>query len=152
MTVPHETQGRVSVTLQKIYPIAQSITLGFAGSVFIGFQMIDAMRRWLHCEQSDHAWKPLETTELWPAIARDIFAAAAAEERELQCALLMLSADPEEPTPFGAKTYVHTFRSPDFAPMRVETHKAAGIGSGTDVPVFQKYLNDVSNDHNQNFE
>lgn len=41
--------------LQKIYPIAQSITLGFAGSVRIGFQMIAAMRQWLHCDRPDHA-------------------------------------------------------------------------------------------------
>ncbi|MGA2921166.1 MAG: hypothetical protein ABSE28_08685 [Candidatus Sulfotelmatobacter sp.] len=138
--------------LQKIYPIAQSISLGFAGSVFIGFRMIDVMREWLHCDQPDHAWKPLETVELWPAIARDIFAAAAPEEREGQCALLMLSADPDPaPTEFGARTYVHTFRSPDFAPMQAKTHKAAAIGSGTEVAEFKKYLDDVSNKHDRNF-
>jgi hypothetical protein len=139
--------------LQKIYPIAQSISLGFAGSVFIGFRMIEVMREWLHCDQPDHAWKPLETVELWPAIARDIFAAAPPEEREGQCALLMLSADPDTPpTDLGARAYVHTFRSPDFSPAQVQTHKAAGIGSGTDVAVFKKYLDDVSNDQEKNFE
>ncbi len=30
--------------LQKIYPIAQSIALGFAGSVRIGFEMVDVMK------------------------------------------------------------------------------------------------------------
>lgn len=139
--------------LQKIYPIARSISLGFAGSVYIGFQMVGIMRKWLHCDQPDHAWKPLETVELWPAIARDLFAAMPREEREGQCALLMLSADPDTPpTEFGARTYVHTFRSPDFVPAQVQTHKAAGIGSGTEVPVFKKYLEDISNDQKQNFE
>src|SRR5579862_5525948 len=139
--------------LQKIYPIAQSITLGFAGSVRIGFQMIDVMRRWLHCEQTDHAWKPFETVELWPALARDIFAAAPPEEQAGQCALLMLSADPEAPpTEMGARTYVHTFRSPDFAPEQAKTHKVVGIGSGTEIDSFKKYLDDVSNDQEKNFE
>ena len=139
--------------LQKIHPIAQWITLGFAGSVLIGFRMIEVMRYWLHGDQPDRAWNPLETVELWPAIARDVFAAAAPEERAGQCALLMLSADPDTPpTELGARTYVHTFRSPDFVPVQVQTHKLAGIGSGTEVPAFQQYLNDVSNNHEQNFE
>lgn len=139
--------------LQKIYPIAQSITLGFAGSVRIGFQMVEIMRQWLRCDQSDHAWKPLETAELWPAIARDIFAAAPLEEQAGQCALLMLSADPDTPpTEFGARTYVHTFRSPNFTPEKAGTHKVVGIGSGTEIDVFRNYLNDVTNDQEKNFE
>jgi hypothetical protein len=139
--------------LQKIYPIAQPITLGFAGSVRIGFRMIDVMRRWLHCEQRDHAWKPLETAELWPAIARNIFAGAPPEERAGQCALLMLSADPDTPpTDMAARTYVHTFRSPNFDPVQVQPRKVVGIGSGTDVPAFKQYLDDVSNDHEKYFQ
>jgi hypothetical protein len=147
------TDGSERDCLQKIYPIAQSISLGFAGSVYIGFQMIGVMRKWLYCDQTDHAWKPLETADLWPDIARDVFAAAPPEEQAGQCALLMLSADPDTPpTEFGARTYVHTFRSPQFAPVRSETHKPVGIGSGTEVAEFKKYLLDVSNDHEQNFQ
>jgi len=147
------TDGSEHDCLQKIYPIAQSISLGFAGSVYIGFQMIGVMRKWLYCDEPDHAWKPLETVKLWPEIARDVFAAAPPEEREGQCALLMLSADPDTPpTEMGARTYVHTFRSPDFAPIQVQTHKVAGIGSGTEVAEFKKYIDDVSNNHDQNFQ
>jgi hypothetical protein len=46
--------------LQKIYPIAHSIALGFAGSVCIGFKMVEVMREWLHSDATDRAWIPLE--------------------------------------------------------------------------------------------
>src|SRR5579863_5840894 len=139
--------------LQKIHPIAPSITLGFAGSVYIGFQMIEVMRQWLRCDQPDHAWKPLETAEIWPEVARDVFAAAPAKEQAGRCALLMLSADPDTPpTEFGATTYVHTFRSPDFVPAQVQIHRVEGIGSGTEIEAFKKYLDEVSNDQEKNFE
>lgn len=62
--------------LQKIYPVAQSIALGFAGSVCIGFKMVEVMKEWLHNDAPDCAWFPLETLELWPEVARNTFAAA----------------------------------------------------------------------------
>src|SRR5436305_633541 len=76
--------------LQKIYPISSSIALGFAGSVAIGFVMVAAMRQWLLCDQSNQAWQPLETAELWSPIAREIFRSAPVEEQCGQCALMML--------------------------------------------------------------
>ena len=72
--------------LQNIYPIFQWIALGFACSVAIGFAMVSTMRRWLDCDKPDHAWKRLETVELWPQIAKNIFAAAPSEEQAGQCA------------------------------------------------------------------
>src|SRR5579864_3416681 len=75
--------------LQKIYPTAQFIALGFAGSVAIGFTMVRAMQQWLHCDESDRAWYALEVAELWPEIAKDIFAAAPECEQAGQCELMM---------------------------------------------------------------
>lgn len=37
--------GREDDCLQKIYPIVPFIGMGFAGSVFAGFEMLDTMRR-----------------------------------------------------------------------------------------------------------
>jgi hypothetical protein len=137
--------------LQKIYSISNSIALGFAGSVAIGFAMVTAMRQWLCCDEPNRAWKPLETVELWQAIARDIFASAPAEEQVGRCDLIMLSADPGCVGPFGAKTYVHTFRSPDFVPVEGETNKATGIGSGSFIQQYTDYLDEVSNNHERTF-
>jgi hypothetical protein len=137
--------------LQKIYPIAQSIALGFAGSVAIGFGMVETMRRWLPCNEPDHAWNPLEVVELWPEIARSVFASAPESEQRNQCALIMLSADPARKNGFGPTTYVHVFKSPDFTPTQIQTNKAAGIGSGTFIEEYQQYLDDISNQHERNF-
>jgi hypothetical protein len=57
--------------------------LGFAGSVYIGFQMVGVMRNWLRCDQPDHAWKPLEAVDLWPAIAREAGGPAEAQPQSL---------------------------------------------------------------------
>jgi hypothetical protein len=140
--------------LQKIYPIAQSIALGFAGSVAIGFTMVRAMQQWLHCDEPDRAWNPPEVVELWPQIAKDIFAAAPACEQAGQCELMMLSADPTPTNPknsIGPKTHVHIFKSPIFEPIQIETRKAAGIGSGTLIGEFQQYLDGISNKHEDQF-
>jgi hypothetical protein len=137
--------------LQKIYPIAQSIALGFAGSVRIGFKMINVMKDWLHNEEPNHAWIPLETADLWPEIARAVFAAAPSTEQAGQCALIMLSADPTVVTGLGPQTYVHIFKSPDFIPIRVRTHRVSGIGSGSFIDEYKQYLEEISDNHERNF-
>jgi len=103
--------------LQKIYPMTNSIAMGFAGSVRIGFMMAEAMRRWLHCDELDGFWQPLEVAEQWPEIASKVFHSASPEEQDLQCALMLLSTDPVACNGPGPQTYVHTFHSPDFVTL-----------------------------------
>jgi hypothetical protein len=78
--------------LQKVYPIDQSIALSFAGSVCIGFKMVEVMKQWLCKDKPDCAWFPLETIELWPELARNIFASAPPGEQAGHCHLIMLSS------------------------------------------------------------
>ena len=137
--------------LQKIYPIAQSIALGFAGSVRIGFTMVEVMKQWLHNDAPGLAWVPLETIELWPNIARSVFAAAPPEEQSGECHLIMLSADPQASAGIGPVTYVHIFKSPDFNPVRVATNKVEGIGSGNFIDQYKKSLDELSENREQNF-
>ncbi|HXJ96409.1 MAG TPA: hypothetical protein VMT20_26525 [Terriglobia bacterium] len=137
--------------LQKVYPISNSIALGFAGSVRIGFRMVTAMRAWLRCDETNRAWIPKETVELWRPMARDIFASAPSEEQARHCHLIMLSADPDSIGALGATAYVHTFKSPEFVPIEVETNKAAGIGSGTFIEEYAAHLDEISNSHDRTF-
>jgi hypothetical protein len=137
--------------LQKIYPISQCIALGFAGSVFIGFKMVEAMKHWLKNDAPDCAWILLETLELWPEIARDIFAASPPEEQAEHCHLMVLSADPNATNGMGPVTYAHILRSPDFEPVQIGTHKVAGIGSGNFIDEYKRSLDGLSDDHGQNF-
>jgi len=137
--------------LQKIYPIAQSIALGFAGSVCIGFNVVEVMKQWLCNDKSDCAWLPLETVELWPELARNIFASAPPGEQAGHCHLIMLSADPKARNGLGPVTYAHIFRSPDFKPVQIATHKVAGIGSGSFIEEYKKSLDEISENHERNF-
>jgi hypothetical protein len=137
--------------LQKIYPIGHSIAQGFAGSVRIGFKMVESMTEWLHNEATDCAWLPLETVEIWPKIARDIFEAAPPLEQAGHCHLIMLSADPKARNGPGPLTYMHIFRSPDFTPLRIATNKVAGIGSGNFIEEYKTYLDELSENHEQKF-
>src|SRR5215471_12630586 len=137
--------------LQKLYPIAQSIALGFAGSVRIGFAMVDVMKSWLHNDSPHGIWKPLETVALWPAIARKTFAEAPADEKKLHCHLIMLSADPGASNGFAPRTYVHIFRSPKFEPEQIAVNKASGIGSGNFIDEYKESLRELSENHDSNF-
>jgi hypothetical protein len=137
--------------LQKIYPVTNSIAVGFAGSVRIGFMMAEAMSRWLRCDEPDGFWQPLEVAEQWPEIAKKIFQSALPEEQGLQCALILLSTDPVTRNGPGPQTYVHTFHSPDFEPLKAETQKTAGIGSGAFIAEHRQHLDELSENHERRF-
>jgi len=137
--------------LQKLYPIAQSIALGFAGSVSIGFTMVETMRRWLHNPDTTCAWLPLETAELWPKLAQRAFESAPPQEQRGHSHLMMLSADPVAKNGPGPLTYAHIFKSPDFTPVQIGVHKVVGIGSGNFIEQYRNSLSELSDNHEQNF-
>lgn len=137
--------------LQKIYPIANSIALGFAGSVRIGFAMVEAMKDWLRCDDPTKAWFPLELVQLWPAIAREIFFAAPRSEQTSHCHLIVLSVDPQAMNGPWPVTYAHIFKSPAFEPVEIGRNKVAGIGSGNFIDKYKTSLHELSEDHQQNF-
>jgi hypothetical protein len=137
--------------LQKIHPIANSIALGFAGSVYIGFAMVEAMKNWLKCDIPTAAWLPLETVDLWPEVAREVFASCPPEERDGRCHLLMLSTDPKATNGPGPQAYAHIFRSPNFEPETIGTTKVVGIGSGSFIEDYKRNLEGLSSDHQQRF-
>jgi hypothetical protein len=120
--------------LQKIYPVGRSIAAGFAGSVAIGFGMVDELRQYLYLEEEDMAWQPLFVAEEWPARARKIFLKFPPESRDGGCHLMLISADPQEHTgnPAWPRSYVHIFKSPGFEPERVLEHKIGSIGCGNE--------------------
>ena len=137
--------------LQKIYPIANSIALGFAGSVRIGFAMVNVMKEWLYCEAPDKAWNPDETAELWPEVARKVFAAASPRDRAAHCHLMMLSVDPRTTNGPWPRSFTYVFKSPDFKPDQILWNKVSGIGSGNFIDTYKSSLEQLSNDHEQNF-
>jgi hypothetical protein len=52
--------------LQKIYPVGRFIAMGFAGSVRIGFAMIETLRTFLYNEDQSLAYDPTAVAQWWP--------------------------------------------------------------------------------------
>jgi len=55
--------------LQKIYPVGRFLAMGFAGSVRIGFAMIDAISGYLKTDDDTGMWDPTAVANWWPTDA-----------------------------------------------------------------------------------
>ena len=119
--------------LQKIYPVARWIAAGFAGSVKIGFAMVDKLSRIGNAIEEPYAINPPVLAQEWPTYARKVFEQFPENERDLASHLMWISCDPQEDNgnPNWPRCYVHIFRSPDFAPEEVKVHQLGSIGIGS---------------------
>jgi hypothetical protein len=139
--------GRELDCLQKIYPVARYIAAGFAGSVKIGFHIIDALRAALYDADERLAWNPPELVAGLPPLFRKIFQDASPAEQSGQSHIMLLSTHPTEPvgSPW-ARAYVHIFKSPDFMPEEVMPHQLGAIGCHTFsqkcVDAIERFSND----------
>src|SRR3712207_479938 len=90
--------GRRADLLKKVYPIAPCIAAGFAGSVRIGFELLDDLRRQLQLppDLAGHAWRPEAIANKWPPFAAKMFARAPGSEQKLGCQILMIGVSPNE--------------------------------------------------------
>jgi hypothetical protein len=139
------SDGSTRDCLQKIYPVTQFIAVGFAGSVAIGFSMLDGICTWLGPIPEETAWIPDEAAQLFPPVAKLIWESANESERAAQSHLLMLGAHPtSDGLPGYAICYAYIFRSPDFAPIAIPTGQVASIGSGSNVETYKKLLSEFS--------
>ncbi len=134
--------------LQKVYAVGPRIALGFAGSVAIGFSMVQRLSQLLRPVRPGKAWLPPVVAEWWPGDARQVFAAAPEVERALGCHLMMFGAHPnlnvgDSPWP---QCYVYRFRGPDFAPIETAGMEVVSIGSGEGVEPYQRALEELGED------
>jgi hypothetical protein len=142
--------------LQKIYPIANSLALGFAGSVYIGLKMVSIMQTSLRLDDAQAHWLPAEVLKEISRQAREIFAGASETEKKLKSHLIVLSADPTVqagPNPFGPLTCVNILKSPDFAPVEPGRGRVSAIGgSGSFAEQYKKTLDEISENHDRRFQ
>jgi hypothetical protein len=130
------SDGTTQDVLQKAYPITNFIAAGFAGSVRIGFCLLQSLAQstWLPDEaQSTQAWDPIWVAKRWSGIAREVFNACPADEKALGAQFLMLGASPTEGLEFGSRMFLVRFAAPDFRPGimgRVTMSCSIGTGSG----------------------
>ena len=118
--------------LQKIYSIGRHFAAGFAGSVQIGFAMLDELRRLSTYSDERIACDPRAVLDDWPAYARAVFAGFERSEQAHRCHLMMIMAHPQEHVgnPAWPRSFVYIFKSPNFEGQIVPIHSLGSIGSG----------------------
>jgi len=127
--------GRHLDGLQKIYSVGSMMMAGFAGSVDVGFEMIEDLQRSFYLEQpadasvGKRAWYVEQACWRWHRRGRRIFAAAPVDLRRLGCELLLVGASPIPNAPFGGISRCIQMSAPDFLPIRVRSSWAS-IGTG----------------------
>lgn len=138
--------GREKDCLQKLYPMSRFISAGFAGSVQIGFAMLDALAYLLRDLPDGSAWHPEEAADCFQDLARQVFRAAPLTEQAVHSHLMLLGAHPKEDVgiPGYARCSVHILRSPDFVPQLAPNGEVVSIGSGSAVAPYQKVLDGFS--------
>ena len=135
--------GKTKDLVQKAYPITNSIGAGFAGSVQIGFMLIQSLADFVKLPNWDDqaGWDPRWVASNWAPIARALFEKAPATERALGSRILVAAASPNENCGFGAKTYFIRFSEPNFLPgVMSRPFKLCSIGSGAAVDEYHKRL------------
>jgi hypothetical protein len=134
--------------LQKLYPMARFIAAGFAGSVEIGFKMLDGLAYQLRGAPNDQAFLPEEVSACFAPLAKDIFKDASAASRDLGSQIILLGAHPTEDLgiPGWARCMVHILSSPDFVPQSSSIGQAASIGSGSQIGTYRDALARLSAD------
>lgn len=134
--------------LQKGYPLSKFIAGGFAGSVKIGFELLQSLSDMLQMPpNSDHlAWDPLKIAPHWSPIAKNIFAQATPQEKVLGSRFLIVAASPYPlggtwPPGWDSKIFLIRFSSPDFKPQIMSKRvKFCSIGSGARVDKFKRII------------
>jgi hypothetical protein len=138
--------GRTADILRKAYPVGPYIIAGFAGSVHIGFQLLQSLCEFLTIPADDPeadnlAWRPAWVAQEWSPQAKKIFASSPAAERKLGAQFLMVGVSPDEDmgTPNTRRVYIIRFSGPDFRPgfMR-KAFTVAHIGSGGGVSIYKQ--------------
>lgn len=140
------SDGTEHACLQKIHKVGADFLCGFAGSVRIGFILLDALARQLPRKQ--HRTPSILAHDWIPSLARRVFRAAPEQEQKLGCQLIIAAVHPTEnmgdvPWP---RTYVWTFGYPEFIPADCRADDAVGIGNGSFVSVYTEAVREARRD------
>jgi len=151
------TDGRALDGVQKIHHVGPDIAAAFAGSVRLGFALLDDLRTVLgHLEDPGRAWKPRAVALVWRRRARRIYRDAPERERKLGAQIMLLGVSPRQnmplmisptqsiPLPGLALATVAIMRSPQFEPHWIEIGAIDSIGSGSDSTPYVGMLRKIS--------
>lgn len=131
--------------VQKLHPICPMVMAGFAGSVTLGFRVIEALQAQVP-ERDDGIYSPASVTLCCRRIARRVWHSAPPEQRAGSLALMLIGAGLRPrgfPPGFPiARTYGYVLRSPRFDLERMPLRRHGSIGSGSDVPRWIEMLDE----------
>jgi len=134
--------GYLKDCLQKVYPVGNFIIAGFAGSVLLGFKMINDLKQFLILDKPNEAWIPEWVAIKWYRRARRIFNSAPMSLQKLGSSILLVGIHPnksegESPWPKGTACL---FNSPDFEVNFSKSGEFISIGSGSIVAEYVSIL------------
>lgn len=138
--------GRTADLVKKAYPVGPFILAGFAGSVFIGFQLIESLKNFLVLPPEaagQNAWKPAWVAHNWSPLAKHVFDAAPAGEKRLGSNILLVGVSPDEDigAPEFRRVYIVRFAGPTFRPGFLrKTFTLCHIGSGGGVDLYKRTI------------
>lgn len=140
--------GRTVDLVRKAYPVGHFIVGAFAGSVQIGFALLQSVSDHLRLSADAPAnacWAPNVVAEHWAPFARDIFDAAPVAQRDLGAQFLLVGPHPtEDGIPTRAIPYLCKLCWPTFEPEIVRNgNSALSIGSGADVSKYRDGIKDM---------
>lgn len=136
--------GHTKDLLQKAYPVGNFVAAGFAGSVRIGFRLLQSLSDFVALPPEDArimAWEPAWVSGQWAPIAKSLFDREPSSEKSLGSRILVVGASPTEACGLGAKIYFTRFASPDFQPcLMSRAIKTCSIGSGAGISEYKQHL------------
>lgn len=136
--------GRTADLVKKAYYVGPFIVAGFAGSVLIGFKLIESLRNFLVLPPEaagQNAWKPQWVAKNWSPLARELFDASPASEKSLGSNILLVGVSPDEDigAPEFRRVYIIRFSAPTFKPGFLrKTFTLCHIGNGRGVDLYKR--------------
>jgi hypothetical protein len=128
--------GSAAGILCKVHEVGPLMLVGFAGSVELGFTMVNDMRR-VFPLPPEHVWFPRVAAWYWWRRGRRLFSLAPPDRQSLGCALILAGVSACS-TGLGAQSYCIVMRAPEFRPVFLSVGRWASIGSGSDHIVAQQ--------------
>lgn len=135
--------GSEADLVKKAFPVGRFICAGFAGSVAIGFRLIDSLRTFLLPPDETGAWKPKWVAETWGPVAANIFRLSPEIQRRAHSHILLVGVDRDENMgiPGMMRIYVIRLTDPNYEPeIWSKPLSVCHIGSGGGVDLYTTAL------------
>ncbi len=136
--------------LQKVYPLANNMAVGFAGNIKLSLEIVSVFQRILGLPNQHLTVFPRKAIyKCYRKLRRLYSILCPSPKNEQQVDLLVLGVSPL--SPILAPTWGWTLRSPHFEPKPIPYCVAESIGSGNQCNEFMAILKKSNDDFKANF-